>query len=501
MPPLVRASTRQLRMQLVLVTIVMLGTLLAGCAPSGGTHASGTSANPLAGGGACLRVTKPPYPNVQVTHDTYAAHSEPAIAENPRNPLNLVGGSKYFTDPAHYVFKIGYSYSFDGGCTWTDGGQLPGFGRAALTSDVSFAFDTHNDVYAAVLFTDASDKGGGIAVSRSADGGRTFGQPVTVYADPTGAVFSDKPWIAVDTTSGPRAGAIYIVWSYDTNGACGDGNTCSQGLAFSRSTDGGRTFSPVRQVEGSAPFCDYPAMGRPASSTRCDGALGAIPAVEPDGTLAVANDYIDVQTSGKPTKLVVQTSPDGGDTWSAPTLVTTIADIPFMFRPERYRNFSLPAFASSPRPGELYVTWAGEQHGDADVLFSRSTDNGRTWSAPVRVNDDPPGDGANQFQPALAVAPDGVISVSFFDTRVDPAHQRIDVFLAQSRNGGVSFLPNVRVTTTSFDPAVDAPLDGSGAQFIGDYQGLAADDRVVHPLWNDTRTGKQELFTAAVGRT
>jgi hypothetical protein len=54
------------------------------------------------------------------------------------------------------------------------------------------------------------------------------------------------------------------------------------------------------------------------------------------------------------------------------------------------------------------------------------------------------------------------------------------------------------VTTQSWDPAVDAPIDGSGQQFIGDYQGLAADDHFAHPFWNDTRTGKQEIFTAAI---
>ncbi|HEY6541232.1 MAG TPA: hypothetical protein VIZ18_09850, partial [Ktedonobacteraceae bacterium] len=98
----------------------------------------------------------------------------------------------------------------------------------------------------------------------------------------------------------------------------------------------------------------------------------------------------------------------------------------------------------------------------------------------------------------MAAAPDGVISISFFDTRTDPAHKLIDVFLAQSRDSGATFLKNVRVTTQSWDPAIDAPIDGYGSQFIGDYQGLAVDNLFVHPFWNDTRTGGQEIFTAAV---
>ena len=87
---------------------------------------------------------------------------------------------------------------------------------------------------------------------------------------------------------------------------------------------------------------------------------------------------------------------------------------------------------------------------------------------------------------------------TFFDTRNDPRHLLIDVYLAQSADHGASFLKNLRVTTQSWDPAVDAPVDEYGSQFIGDYQGLAVDDHFAHPFWNDTRTGAQEIFTAAI---
>ena len=60
------------------------------------------------------------------------------------------------------------------------------------------------------------------------------------------------------------------------------------------------------------------------------------------------------------------------------------------------------------------------------------------------------------------------------------------------------FLELYRVTTQSWDPAVDTPMDEYGSQFIGDYQGLAVDNQFVHPFWNDTWTGAQEIFTAAI---
>jgi hypothetical protein len=452
---------------------------------------------------AVLPATATPIPmpcanqNVRVSNDFFLAHSEPMIAENPHNPLNLVGASKFFTNPAHYKFQIGTYTSTDGGCTWTDNGLLPGFPANFTISDVTIAFGLHNEVYVAVLYTD-NNLDSGVAVVASRDGGLTFGNPVHVFDDPSGRVFSDKPWIAVDQTNGRTRGDIYVAWSYDYGTACGAGNYCHQEVAFARSTDGAASFAPMQLIEGHASYCTNPAPTRDPTSTLCDGALGATPVVEPDGTIAVAYAYEDLVGDTIPTRLLVVTSHDDGLTWSAPSLVATISDVYGYFPPSRYRNVTLPAFACDPATGQLYIAWGSRTAHGADVLFATSRDGGAIWSAPLRVNDDAPGDGAYHFQPQIAVAPDGVVSISFFDTRLDPKHVLIDVYLAQSVDHGASFLPNIRVTSQSWDPAVDAPLDYSGAQFIGDYQGLAADNNYVHPFWNDTRTGSQEIFTDSV---
>ncbi|HLH62944.1 MAG TPA: hypothetical protein VKV20_14780 [Ktedonobacteraceae bacterium] len=453
-------------------------------------------------GGSCVKLgahPQAPYANIRVSHDSYLAHSEPMLAEDPNNPLHLVGGSKFFTDPAHYRFQIGYYTSFDGGCTWTDGGILPGFDKTILTSDPTFAFGPNNRVYASVLDSVPSLNGeSGIDVFTSTDGGKTFAAPVKVYSNATGRIFNDKPWIGVDNTHGPYRGNIYMVWSYDHGASCDGAGFCQQELAFSRSTNGGKSFSPVQLIEGKASFCTDRVPGRQVGSTACDEALGAIPVVEPDGTIAVAFAYEDPIDFSVPTRLLVVTSSDGGKTWTQPVLAATIHDTIGVFPPEKYRTASLPTFACDPRTGQLYLAWADKGKRDADILLTTSKDSGQTWSTPVRVNDDPVGNGANQFQPQLAVAPDGVVSVSFFDTRIDPQHKLIDVYLGQSIDQGRSFLKNIRVTTQSWDPAVDAPVDENGLQFIGDYQGLSSDDHFVHPFWNDTRTGRQEIFTAAI---
>ena len=65
--------------------------------------------------------------NYRASHDKYLSHSEPSIAMDPLNHNHLIAGSKMYEDLPHYLFKVGTYESFDGGRTWEDQGQLPGF--------------------------------------------------------------------------------------------------------------------------------------------------------------------------------------------------------------------------------------------------------------------------------------------------------------------------------------------------------------------------------------
>src|SRR5437868_2249307 len=199
---------------LTFLTLLAIGLSACSGSPDKVQTPTPSPSSSLVGGGACVKLgphAQPPYTNIQVSDDTYLAHSEPMLAEDPQNPLHLVGGSKFFTNPAHYRFKIGFFASFDGGCTWSDGGVLPGFEQYALTSDVSFAFGTHNVVYVAVRNTNKTASA--VAVSTSHDGGKTFGLPVSVTLNPANRGFNDKPWMTVDQTKGKYSGSVYVVCS------------------------------------------------------------------------------------------------------------------------------------------------------------------------------------------------------------------------------------------------------------------------------------------------
>ncbi len=136
---------------------------------------------------------------------------------------------------------------------------------------------------------------------------------------------------------------------------------------------------------------------------------------------------------------------------------------------------------------------------DSDIFVAHSTDRGQTWSPRVRVNDDPTGLVNDQFGQWLSADPaDGSVSLSWDDTRNDPAHMSTDIFYARNTDGGLSFSPNVRVTTAPTNEACAT----RGVRFYGDYQGIAAFGGIVHPVWTDRRASVsalgEEVFAATI---
>lgn len=420
-------------------------------------------------------------PNVDVSNEI-GPQSETSIAINPSNPKHIVAGS-------NEIFRLpmrGY-FSSDGGATWT-GVDLPlppptqahgvDFG-----SDPGVAWDTLGNVYYSYIVVFFSHGFVGVvgtemAVARSSDGGKTW--TATYFMLQTGgSMFNDKPMITVDTTPGsPFLNRVYVAW---------DAASGPSGILLSSSSDHGATFSS------------------PVSAGIPKG-IGADPFTGPDGTLYVAwQDWHDRLE-------LVSRSTDGGATFGppvtiAPTLASFDVGIPAM---AVRRALIYPACgadtSSGPNRGTLYCSWTDETPSNGmDAFVARSTNGGLTWSAPIRVNDDPAGVANDQFNQWLAVdASDGSISVSFYDTRNDPTHVSTDVYYARSADGGKTFTTNVKVTTAMTNEAGPG-ADPFGNQY-GDYEGIAALDGVAHPIWTDRRASLgsdlfEEVFTASVAVT
>lgn len=123
-----------------------------------------------------------------------------------------------------------------------------------------------------------------------------------------------------------------------------------------------------------------------------------------------------------------------------------------------------------------------------------SRDRGRLWDAPMVLTAPP---GTMYFHPQLAVDRHGHVGLSVFAL----TGGRVQVAMSISTSPATSFPPVRSITPgPGFDPALGLAL-GSGAateHWIGDYQGLATTPGAFHPVWNDTRTGRLELFSTTV---
>ena len=166
-----------------------------------------------------------------------------------------------------------------------------------------------------------------------------------------------------------------------------------------------------------------------------------------------------------------------------------------------FRHRAFPIIGIDPANSQnVYATWAGgnlEQPYScgglsgwhSDVLFSRSTDGGTTWSAPLKVNDDPPGH--DQYYPWMDVSANGRIWIGWHDRRDDPQNFKHAWYMDSSTNGGVSFGTDHRVATVLSQPS----------DFIGDYAGLAAENDRVLPMWWDSRnTASGDPYTQVLAR-
>jgi hypothetical protein len=187
-------------------------------------------------------------------------------------------------------------------------------------------------------------------------------------------------------------------------------------------------------------------------------------------------------------------STDGGNTFTQQQVVD-IEQIPSPIPPaSATANDGLNSFRTGTAPGVavtadgtvhlVWGEWVGGTH--AEVRYSRSTDGGETWSAPISMNDVATG---HQFFPAIAASGNSV-HVAWYDSRLDPAGGGItalDVFYNVSTDAGENFAADVRLTTRSFNPNLVSRFPVFCAAFIGDYIDIDAVGTTVAVIWNDNR--------------
>ena len=411
------------------------------CVLAATTHVSVQEQLPRAPGAHVVTITPPGQTG-----------SEPAIAVNPNNPNQVVG-----------VAGPWAAFSTDGGRTFTPVRPAGEGGRSG--GDPSLTFDDKGGLFYSFLSIDRNGLPGywghgpganGIYVRHSADGGKTWDrEPVAVMAwkgDEPEVKLEDMPRIWADAQAkSPHRGNLYIAWI--------EWQIDKSIVLFSRSTDGGKTWAAPYRISTKAGF--------PRDDN--GAVVGIIGTVAPDGTQYVIwNEGLNV---------TLAVSRDGGQSFEpsrpifdvGPPYFGGAAGIPGVSR-----AMGFPQVGLDGRNGTLYVSWSDFRNGDVDVFISRSSDRGRTWTRPQRVNDDPVHSGADQFLQWMAVDPtDGSVNVQFYDRRGDPANRRTRVSLARSTDGGKTF------TNYAWS---DEPFTGDNA-FLGDYEWCVAHGGRVFGIW------------------
>jgi hypothetical protein len=436
--------------------------------------------------------------NVDVSNEC-GPQSETYITLNTANPKQLAAGSnEIFRDPMR-----GY-WSADGGKSW-GGVDLPlppaiGANGIRFGSDPTLAFDSRGNLfygYIVVFFGSGNGVNGSqMGVARSSDGGKTY--PLANFFSFSGGSdhFNDKPMITADANiNSPFRDNVYISWDAASGGSASGG-----GVRVARSSDHGVTFTVTRADDPKGP-------GR---------AIGAVPFVGPNGELYLAwNDYA-VNT------IAFSRSFDGGATWDAQRVVAS-KQLPFDIRvPAEFNRGALvyPACdadrSNGAHRGRLVCSWmdlAG--NGTTDILTSYSDDKGATWSLSKSAADALPY-AVDRFNQWLSIDPtNGVVNVSFFDTRNDTTGARYmtDIYLSRSSDGGASFAANVRASdVSSNEHDCDGVFPCSAINYgnqQGDYSGIVAYGGVAHPVWTDSRRNQdsvngcrfpamEEVFTTSV---
>jgi hypothetical protein len=417
------------------------------------------SMSPIAGGFAGVQVNT--IGGLNVLDD---AANEPSIVVDPTAPLRMAVGWRQFDTTASSFRQAGYSYSVDGGRTWS-GTQViePGIFR---TDPVLRASSDGTMYYLSLVVNPYS-----CDLFASEDGGATWPTKAFAYG-------GDKSWIGVDTTGGIGNGQLYQGWNIA-------GNQFAPAL-FNRSAPGGQSWEdPVEYSPGGGV---RPVFG--------------ITDVGPDGEVYVAG----IPNGANSSFIWVVRSDDAKDrnapfpTFTAHQIDPKIGSFQVYGYPPNPNgllgqvNLSVDR-SGGPFHGSVYVLATWNEPARRHIAVMRSDDGGETWTEPMAASDDLAFK-AWRWMGSMAVAPNGRIDVVFNDNREAPRAEPnlTRTYYTFSMDGGVSWSADQPI-----GPQWDSHVGWPSQNKIGDYYDIQSDLLGADLIYAATYNGEQDVYFARLG--
>lgn len=407
----------------------------------------------------CAQVVAAQIPNVMIDDGSKPGYPscEPSIAISRANPQLIVAGA--------IIDKV-YT-SEDGGKTWAFSklkGRYGAFGDPCIISDDQGRFYYFHLSDPTGLHWESEYNLDRI-VCQYSDNGHKWSKGAGIgYAHPKD---QDKEWASV----GPN-GDIYVSWTeFDLYGS--EDPEHKSRILFSKSENRGKKFCDpvvVSDHEGDCVDDDYTPQG-------------VVPAIAHDGTIHLTWAWNDT--------IWYDYSTDDGATWHTDRAAATqptgwSVHVGGLNRTNTF-PITLIDRSKGPHDGTLYVNYMDQRNGieDTDNWLIKSADAGKTWSDPVRINNDPAG--KQQFLTWMAIdQKTGYLYSVFYDRRNYDDNQT-DVVIAWSKDGGTTW-ENALLSETPFTPIA--------TEFFGDYNNIDAHDNKIAVVWTRQDDGNDKVMAA-----
>ncbi len=132
--------------------------------------------------------------------------------------------------------------------------------------------------------------------------------------------------------------------------------------------------------------------------------------------------------------------------------------------------------------GNVYLAWMQDDNGTLNIYSIRSINGGNSWSAPAELSH---GSSESVFFPWLSVNSSGVVSLSYYK---ENSSNLVDVYVANSYDGGLTYNSVTRITPTSENPNyATEECDYMGAVSLANGETL--------PVWTDPSSSSPHIFT------